>query len=64
MFISNLDHMETVSEDAVVGGYGLSFSSTNSFATYINAPVAYGNSAAAGAQASATNTASLVFHSN
>ncbi|NJP09938.1 MAG: hypothetical protein HC866_11010 [Leptolyngbyaceae cyanobacterium RU_5_1] len=62
MIISDLNYLE-VAEANVEGGSGrvytendyvnIYFSSTNVFATYVTSPVAYGNSAAAGAKGDA-----------
>lgn len=64
MFISDLNHIEAVTESTVVGGWydfyekdkvEIIFDSTNKFETTVNSPKTYSNSAAAGAKGVANN---------
>ncbi|MFM7424752.1 MAG: hypothetical protein ACKO7W_07155 [Elainella sp.] len=66
MIISNLNHLETVSTStAIAGGTGptyfqydlvkIDFNSQNSFATNVNSPKTFSNSASAGAKGDAIN---------
>jgi len=62
MIISDLNYLEVVAEStAVQGGFyeydwvSVNFVTTNGFATYVNSPTTYSNSAAAGAKGVANN---------
>ena len=62
MIISDLNYLEVVSEStAVQGGFSefdyvsVNFSTTNQFATFVNSPTTFSNSAAAGAKSVANN---------
>ena len=62
MIISDLNYLEVVSEStAVQGGFteidfvSINFSTTNGFATFVNSPTTFSNSAAAGAKGVANN---------